>query len=229
MDTQSHPQLKAKPLPIPFFHLGFSIFYQSQSLQDCIFCCREQQSNLCFQQIPASFLSQFTFAFSCKKEHDTEQGEEWPRDPTEKQQEHSKCCMLYVAYTVISWGWLFSFKRINYIYKSYSKGILLNLARLQISCTVICFDFSGFDIVPTFLPYKEFNIRLQKWCTEALPVSCGEQTRASIQKATVFRPWKSWNNRSSTDLRRSSRSNICSLLNFLLASLWLIRWASTQH
>lgn len=108
-----------------------------------------------------------------------------------------------------------SLRNINYIHKLLQRDSAEPcLASDIIYYNSLWFFFFGFDIVPTFLSHKAFTTRFQKWCAEALPVSCGEQTRASNQRAIVFRPWRSCNNSSSTDIRRSSHTSICSLPNF---------------
>lgn len=74
------------------------------------------------------------------------------------------------------------------------------------------------------MSHKAFTIRFQKRYAEALPMSCGEQARANNQRAIVLRPWRSCNNSSSTDIRRSSHASICNLPNFFDFYAHLCGW-----
>lgn len=119
---------------------------------------------------------------------DPRQGKEGSREPTEKQQAHSKSCVLYTAYAVTSQGWLFSLRNINYIHKLLQRDYVEPCLASDITYYNLLWCFFGFDIVPAFLSHKAFTIRFQKWCAEALPVSCGEQTGVSNQEQQCSGP-----------------------------------------
>lgn len=100
--------------------LSHKIPHFCQRVYKTVFSDAKNNSQVCvFSSSPYHFSHSLLLFCPVSKSFlcDPRQGEECSREPTVKQQAHSKCCVLYTAHAVTSLGWLFSLRNINYIHK----------------------------------------------------------------------------------------------------------------